>query len=66
MATLFSGPPKPPPLPVMKPVQNTALTASIQAANRRMGAAGTMFGPQTQNTNARAGTTSGANTLTGN
>jgi hypothetical protein len=65
MGMLFSGPPKPPPLPKLAPVQNTALTAKLQAANRRMGAAGTMFG-QSADTTGRAGTTTGSNTLTGN
>jgi hypothetical protein len=64
MGILFSGPPKPPPLPTLKPVQNTALTAKLQAANRRMGAAGTMFG-NSPDTASRSGTTTGANTLTG-
>lgn len=64
MSTLFSGPPKPPPIPTLKPVQNTALTAKMQAANRRMGAAGTMFG-NPPDTTSRAGTTTGANSLTG-
>jgi len=42
-ATLFSGPPKPPPLPKMTPVVNTALTAQLQAIARRQGAGSTIL-----------------------
>jgi hypothetical protein len=63
MSTLFSGPPKPPPIPAVKPPRNTALDAQLQALSRRAGAATTtLTGPGGRN----AGTPSvGGNQLTG-
>lgn len=65
MSALFSSPPKPPPTPALKPVQNSALTAQVQAQNRRMGAAGTVF-PGSTGGAAAGGRGNGGNTLTGN
>jgi hypothetical protein len=65
MSAFFEKPPKPPPLPALKPAGNTALTAQIQAQNRRRGGAATIFG-QTSDTTARASSAAGGNTLTGN
>jgi hypothetical protein len=65
MGFLMGAPPKPPPLPVMKPVENTALTAKLQAANRRMGAAATMLSTPGSGQAGAGPQTTGANTLTG-
>lgn len=62
MSAMFSSPPKPPPQPALKPVQNSSLTAQIQVQNRRMGAAGTILPGATSG----GGRGSGGNTLTGN
>jgi hypothetical protein len=63
MSTLFSGPPKPPPVPVLKPPQKTALDAQLKALSQRAGAATTnLTGPGGRN----AGTPNvGGNQLTG-
>lgn len=66
MSAMFASPPKSPPLPKLKPVQNTELTAQIAAQNRRMGAGGTVLSGTTSDTTGRVSGGSGANTLTGN
>jgi hypothetical protein len=63
MSTLFSGPPKPPPIPKVNPPRNTAVDAQLKALSQRAGVAATMLtGPGGRN----AGTPNvGGNQLTG-
>jgi hypothetical protein len=63
MSAIFSGPPKLPKPPVMKPPQNTALDAEMQALARRQGSQAAMLtGPG----GSRAGTpATSSHTLTG-
>jgi len=63
MSAMFSSPPKPPPIPVVKPPRNTALDAQLEALARRAGSASTILtGPGGKS----AGTPAvGGNQLTG-
>lgn len=50
MSALFSGPPKPPPVPRIAPPRNTALDAQMQELARRQGSAATLLtGPGGRN-----------------
>lgn len=60
MSAMFSGPPKPPAIPAVKPPRNTALDAEMQAIARRQGSAATILAG-----NKAAAPSVGAHTVTG-
>ena len=50
MSTLFSGPPKPPAIPAIKPPRTTPLDTQLKALSQRQGAAATLLtGPGGRN-----------------
>lgn len=50
MGALFSGPPKPPPVPAVAPPRNTALDAQLKAISQNRGSAATLLtGPGGKN-----------------